>query len=109
MKVGQHLSEHLQRREPLVRGTRMGIHALGNGVELRLQVDRQIGALGQVLAQQAIGVLAGAALPRAVRVAEIHTYTGSRRAQLGVPCHLPALVVGERLAHWRSNRVELGG
>src|SRR3954452_22842842 len=44
----------------------------GDGVEIARGVLAEVGALGEVLAQQAIGVLVGAALPRAVRVAEVH-------------------------------------
>ena len=43
-------------------------------VELGLTVDGQVGALGQVLAQQAVGVLVAATLPRAVRVSEVHLH-----------------------------------
>jgi hypothetical protein len=35
-----------------------------------LTVDREVSALGQMLAQQAVRVLAGAKLPGAVKVAE---------------------------------------
>ena len=42
--------------------------AMCEGIQLTLGVARQVRALGQVLAQQAIGVLVGAALPRAVRI-----------------------------------------
>ena len=45
---------------------------VGNEIELLLAVARQIGALGQVLADQAVGVFIGATLPRALRVAEVH-------------------------------------
>jgi len=39
-----------------------------DGVQLALRVARQVRALGQVLAQQAICVFIGAALPGAVRI-----------------------------------------
>jgi hypothetical protein len=41
---------------------------MGNGVQLTLGVSRQVRALGQVLAQQSVGVLIGPALPRAVGI-----------------------------------------
>ena len=44
------------------------VEAMGNGVQLALRVARQVRALRQVLAQQAIRILVGAALPRAVRI-----------------------------------------
>ena len=37
---------------------------------------RQVGALGEVLAQEAVGVLVGAALPGAMRVAEVDRDAG---------------------------------
>jgi len=48
----------------------------GNEIELLLALARQIGAIGQVLADLAVGVSIGAALPRAVRVAEVHRDAG---------------------------------
>ena len=44
------------------------VQPMGDGVQLALGVARQVRALGQVLAQQAIRVLVGAALPGAVRI-----------------------------------------
>ena len=42
--------------------------AMGDGVQLALGVARQVRALGPVLAQQAIRILVGSALPRAVGI-----------------------------------------
>ena len=44
------------------------VHAMRDGVQLALGIARQVRALGQVLAQEAMGVLVGAALPGAVRI-----------------------------------------
>ena len=44
------------------------IQPMRDGVELALGIARQVDALGQVLAQQAIGILIGPALPRAMRI-----------------------------------------
>ena len=46
----------------------MAVQPMGDGVQLVLGVARQVYALGQVLAQQAIGVLVGTVLPGAVRI-----------------------------------------
>ena len=108
MRAGQRLREDLQRGKPVVRRARSGVHAVGDGVEFVLRVDRQIGALGQVLAQQPVGVLAGAALPGAVRVAEVHPHAGVG-AQVRVARHLLALVVRQALAHGCGDRNQLGG
>ena len=48
--------------------SRARVQAMGDGVQLALRVPRQVRALGQVLAQQPVRVLIGAALPRAVRI-----------------------------------------
>jgi hypothetical protein len=56
----------------------------------------EIGSLGKVLAQQAVGVLVRAALPGAVRVTEVDL-DPSGDPQMGVLCHLRALVPGQRL------------
>jgi len=41
-------------------------------VQMSLRVYRQVGALGEVLSEQAIGVLVGAALPRTAWIAEVN-------------------------------------
>jgi hypothetical protein len=57
---GQYLNEDLDWRAPVVRGAGPVVHLVGNGVEVVLAVHREVGALGQVLAQQPVGVLTGA-------------------------------------------------
>ena len=44
------------------------VRAVGDGAQLALRVPRQVRALGQVLAQQPVDVLVGAALPGAVGI-----------------------------------------
>ena len=78
-----------------------------DGIQLFLAVYRQVRALGQVLADQAVDVFVTAALPRAVRVAEIDRHAGSL-GDLGMPCHLPPLVVGHALAHRQRHAIERG-
>ena len=46
------------------------VEAMGDGVQRALRVARQVRALRQVLAQQSVRVLIGAALPGAVRIGE---------------------------------------
>jgi len=53
-----------------------GVEGGGDGVEVAGAVSAQVGALGEVLAQQAVGVLVGATLPRAVRVGEVDLDAG---------------------------------
>ncbi len=94
------------RIEPM-HGARSVVEQVGNRIEFLLAVHRQIRALGQVLADQAVGVLAGTALPVAVRVTEVHHHAGVGR-QFGVACHLLALVVCQRLAHGFGDAAQLG-
>ena len=55
----------------------------------------KIGAFGEVLAQEPVGVLVRSALPRAVRIAEVDRQPGIEM-ELRVLRHLGALVPGER-------------
>src|ERR1700676_3510110 len=48
-------------------------------VQMGLRMHRQVGALGKVLSQQAIGVLVRPALPRALRIAKIDVDFGRQR------------------------------
>ena len=43
----------------------------GHGIEFRLRETGKVGALGEILAEQAIGVLVDTALPRAMRIGEV--------------------------------------
>jgi len=91
------LAEGLNGAAPVQRLPWLVVHQIGDGVQRLLVVDRQVGALGQHLAQQPVGVLAGPALPGAVRITEVHADVGIAR-QLSMPRHLAALVAGQRLA-----------
>ncbi len=53
----EHCGEDLQRGVEGMRGAGSIVQAVGNVVEFGLSVDGQIGALGQVLPQQPVGVL----------------------------------------------------
>jgi transcriptional regulator GlxA family with amidase domain len=55
-RVGQGLREHLKRGMPIVRSARSGVQAVGDGVEFVLSEDAQVGALGQVLPDEPVGV-----------------------------------------------------
>src|SRR6266545_4977261 len=66
-----------------------------DGGELVGAVSAEVGAPGEVLAQQAVGVLVAAALPGAVRVAEVDLDAGVD-PQLCVLGHLRALIPGQR-------------
>jgi hypothetical protein len=84
------------------------VPAMSNDIQLALRVPRQIGTLGQVLAQQPIGVFVGAALPGAVRVGkeDLDRQPLSQALMLG---HLFAPIVGQRFAQQHGLMPELLG
>src|SRR5205823_14844880 len=57
----------------------------------------------EVLAKEAVGVLVGASLPGAARIAEVHLDTGLD-AESPVLCHLLSLVPGQRVAKLGGQR-----
>jgi len=69
----------------------------GDAVEVVAGPYVQVGALGEVLAEQAVGVFVGAALPGSVRVTEVDLQAG-RNLNPVVVEHLVALVSGQRAA-----------
>src|SRR5215210_2937624 len=84
------------------------VEFVGDGVELGFADRAEVGALGEVLAQEAVGVLVGAALPGRVRIAEEHLDAGVDADLLPV-AHLGALVPGQRAAQRLGQRLHLGG
>src|SRR5437588_12869661 len=67
----QPLVKRLRRRFPAQRLSRSGIEGGRDRGDLVGAVDAEVGAFREVLTQQPIGVLVSAALPRALRVAEV--------------------------------------
>jgi hypothetical protein len=82
--------------------SRARVQAMGNGVQLPLCIPRQVRTLRQVLAQQAIGVLVGAALPRAVRIGK-EDLDHEPRCQALVLGHLFAPVLRQGLPQQRGH------
>jgi hypothetical protein len=70
---------------------RPDVEFVGGGVELGSGDGEEVGALGEVLAQQPVGVLVGSALPGSVRIAEEDVDAGVDVDLLPV-AHLRALV-----------------
>ena len=90
------LREDLQRCREVEALSWARIQAMRDGIQLALRVARQIRALGQVLAQQTIGILIGAALPGTVRIGK----KDLDREPLGQPLvlgHFFAPIIGQRL------------
>ena len=102
MSRREHSCEHGQGRVEPVRGARP-VQAVGDAVEIVLAAVAQVRALGQVLTQQRVGVLARASLPRTVRVAAVNLHASALR-QIPVTAQLLALVVGGASAQRRGNR-----
>ena len=87
---------------------RAAVERVGDGGQVVGAVAREVGALGEVLPEQPVGVLVGAALPGALRVAEVHLQA-EVDLQPGVLGQLGALVPGQRAAQVLGQRAELGG
>src|SRR5258708_18988119 len=80
----EHTFEHLEWRMKGMCSTRSAVEAVGDGIEFVLTVDREVSALWQVLTQQPVSVLTGAALPGTVRIAEVHAHaSGGDRVEFG--------------------------
>lgn len=56
--------------------TRTGIKLPGDGIKLDLSETGEVCSLGEILPEQAVGVLFEAALPRTVRVGEVDFTAG---------------------------------
>jgi len=67
VRAGRGLREHLQRGMSVVRSAGPRVQAIGDAIEIFLAEDAEVRALGQALSDEPVGVLAGAALPGAVR------------------------------------------
>src|SRR5271156_6950089 len=95
-------AERLGRSGPAKYSTWPVVEFRSDGVELVLSERGQIGVSVQVLAQQSVCVLVGAALPWVVRVAEEHRQP-QRRSDGRMLRHLTAAVPGQRPPQvWRQ-------
>ena len=70
------------------------IEPLREPVELGLGEGREVGSFREVLAQQAVGVFVGAALPRTARIAEVDPHIGGNGEAL-MASHLFAAIPGQ--------------
>src|SRR3989338_8777450 len=84
---------------------RSGVQCPGDRIQRFLAEAAQVAALGQVLPQQAVGVLVDAPLPGAVRIGEVYFYPGGFRQSL-VFGHFPALIVRQRQTLLRRDTIE---
>src|SRR3954469_14885450 len=89
----EELVQSLSRCSPAKGLSRPGVEDHRHGREVLGAVHAEVSALWKVLAQQPVGVLVRAALPGAVRVAEVDLKT-SVDPQVGVLAHLCSLIPG---------------
>ena len=78
-----------------------GVEGEGDRVKVLAAVAVQVGAFREVLAQQSVGVLVGAALPGTVRVAEVDGQAGFRCGAARVE---PSRILGPRSASGAAAR-----
>ena len=84
------------------------VQPMRDGIQLALRVARQIRALGQVLTQQPIRVLVGAALPRAVGIGKEDPDRQPPRSAF-VLGHLFPAIIGQGFAQQRGHMPEFLG
>ncbi|MNZ98929.1 hypothetical protein D3C78_1182350 [compost metagenome] len=107
MMPSHHLRHHLDWALVIKTLARPNIQFIRNGIQLLLAMPRQVGALGQVLPNQAVDVFVAAALPGAMRVAESNSHSGTL-GDVGVTHHFPALVIGQRFTRCQRHAVQGG-
>src|SRR5688572_4856159 len=73
-----------------------GVESSGDGIAATLGEARHVGVLGQVLPDQAVGVLVGAALPGVMRIGEVERHAGGV-LDSGIAVELGAVVGGDGL------------
>lgn len=78
------------------------VEFFGDGVQVGL-MGGDVLALGDVLTDQAVGVLVAGTLPGAVWIGEVHRQVGGD-GQRGVAGHLAALIPSQRGASFRVGR-----
>ena len=96
----------LQGRGPMETLSRAGVQAMGDAVQLALGITRQVGALGQILAQQPLRVLVGTTLPGAARIGKEHP-DRERLGQALVQAISFASIIGQGCAQRRGHVPEL--
>ena len=84
---------------------RPGIQLPGYRIQLFLREATQVAALGQILPQQAVGVLVEASLPRTMRIGEVDRHPGGVRQPV-MGRHFPALLVRQRQTFLPLNPIE---
>ena len=87
-------SKDLQGRLPIQAFSGARVQALGNRIQFALGVSRQFRPLGEVLAQEPIGILIGPPLPWTMRVGKEHS-DGQPLSQAFMLGHLFPSIIGQ--------------
>ena len=96
------LVEDLGRGPPAERLSRAGVQCSSDGGELVGAVSGEIGPFREVLAKQSVGVFVGAALPGAVRVAEVDFDAGVDPQRGARPSRRPGPRSATAAAAWAA-------
>src|SRR4051812_2741755 len=96
VSCSEELVQSLGRCPPAQGLSRPGVEGDRHGRKVLGAVPAEVGALWKVLAQQPVGVLVRAALPRTVGIAEVDRHA-SLDPELGVLGHFRSLIPGQRL------------
>src|SRR5215204_2210865 len=95
VSCSEELVQSLGRCSPAQGLSRSAVEGDRHSREVLGAVHAEVGALWKVLPQQPVGVLVRAALPGAVRIAEVDCHA-SLDPELGVLGHLRSLIPGQR-------------
>ena len=87
--------------------TRTGKKLPGDGTKLDLSETGEVFSLGEILPEQAVGVLVDAALPRTVRVGQVDLDAGHLGGPFGLS-HFTPPIVGQGQTPMRIDTVEHG-
>src|SRR3954466_10600800 len=95
VSCSEELVQSLGRCPPAQGLSRPAVEGRSHGCQVLGAVHAEVGALWKVLAQQPVGVLVRAALPRTVGIAEVDRHA-SLDPELGVLGHFRSLIPGQR-------------
>ena len=87
--------------------TRTGIKFPSDGIKLDLSETGEVCSLGEILPEQAVGVLVDAALPKTVRVGEVDLDSGHPGEPPEISCDILPLTIATNstgLSHQFTNR-----
>lgn len=105
MLQAHQLSEYLDRTKPAKSLAWSDVQQIRKLVQLLLGVLGQVSSLGQKLADTAVGVLVGAALPGAVRISKVNS-DARLLSEFGVFGHFLTLVIRHAFTSCQRHAIE---